>query len=350
MCISFLLCSVYLSFYRLMRPGQPHFVYGPENAITHGGHFYCSSLMQETAQSLIHTFVLSDFVSNTFHHESRQLLRRIITFWALALLTEDLVEPEGKSAGVVNGTRLTIFSDDEFPHLPDVKTLDGLLDLISGCTLAILGNVLDFRTYSAPNQLEHDETNKVQHYLWKKYDQNNIPGDERMAICFTRGLALRVFYWIREWCTVKTPNGDIIDDLPSKYMVGMLDALIVYKTKAVKQNYTGAPHCDLPKLNAQVYNVVECDKKVEKVWTERKASSSHSLRMTLPEGCVVEWSDEVPLSIGASGKLFSFKSLLYNSLFSVDRYRRDGLTAFDRKFLDGENMRCQFEVDPIPDL
>jgi len=60
--------------YRLMRPGVPHFVYGLESAITHGGHFYSSSLMQATLQSLVHTFVLSDFISNMFHYPSRQLL------------------------------------------------------------------------------------------------------------------------------------------------------------------------------------------------------------------------------------------------------------------------------------
>lgn len=84
-----------------MRPGAPHFVYGPENAITHGGHFYSSSLMQATVESLVHTFILSDFISNTFHHPSRQLLRRIVIFWAVALLGQKPLTPEGKSAAVL---------------------------------------------------------------------------------------------------------------------------------------------------------------------------------------------------------------------------------------------------------
>jgi hypothetical protein len=96
--------TIFLSLYRLMRPGEPHFVYGPENAITHGGHFYSSSLMQASIRSLIHTFVLSDFISNTFHHESRQLLRQIVNFWAVALLAQKPVTSEGKSAAVLNCT------------------------------------------------------------------------------------------------------------------------------------------------------------------------------------------------------------------------------------------------------
>jgi len=82
-----------------MQPGLPHFVYGLENAIIHGGHFYSSSLMQVTVQSLIHTFVVNEFISNTFHHPSRPLLRRIVTFWGLALLEKNIT-PEGKSADV----------------------------------------------------------------------------------------------------------------------------------------------------------------------------------------------------------------------------------------------------------
>lgn len=69
-----------------MRPGVPHYVYGVENTIIHGGHFYCVSQMQATVDSLVHTFILSDFISNTFHHPSRELLRRIVVFWALGLL------------------------------------------------------------------------------------------------------------------------------------------------------------------------------------------------------------------------------------------------------------------------
>jgi hypothetical protein len=86
-----------------MRPGVPHFVYGLENAIIHGGHFYCSSLIQPTLQSLIHSFVLSNFITNTFHHPSRQLLRRIAIFWGLALL-ENRLTPAGTLETVLHFT------------------------------------------------------------------------------------------------------------------------------------------------------------------------------------------------------------------------------------------------------
>ncbi len=184
--------------------------------------------------------------------------------------------------------------------------VDGLLDLISGCTLAILGNVLDFRTYCAPNQAEATPTMREQQFLWKKFDRNHIGGEERMAICYTRGVALHVFAWIRKQCIVKTPNGEIMDDLPSKYVVELLDALLAYKLKADKRKLKGASHCTFWMLKAQVSNVVKCDSSVEKLWNERKGESSGNLRMTLDEGCTVEWSDDTPTPIVQTSKLLSF--------------------------------------------
>lgn len=182
--------------------------------------------------------------------------------------------------------------------------MDGLLNLISGCTLAILGNVLDFRTYSAPNQAEDDPMTKEQQQLWKDFDRNDIPGDERMAICYARGIALAVFQWIRTRCIVKDPVGEVLDDLPLKQMVELLGALLAYKANAATRRLNGVPHCNLGMLKAQVLNVVGCDSSIEKLWKDGKGKSSNSLRMTLDEGCTVVWKDDTPHEFHKAGKLF----------------------------------------------
>jgi hypothetical protein len=79
-----------------MRPGQPHFVYGPEHTIAYGGHFYASCLMQDTLQSVVHNFVLSNFITNTSHHASRELLRKLLLFFGLGL-GQKRIQREGKS-------------------------------------------------------------------------------------------------------------------------------------------------------------------------------------------------------------------------------------------------------------
>lgn len=186
------------------------------------------------------------------------------------------------------------FSADELIHLPDVGTLDGLLDLISGCTFAILANVLDFRTYSAPNQHERDRTTKAQRQLWEDFDRNAIPGDERMAMCHARGVALVVFGWIRDCCIVQTPDGEVIDDLPSKYAVNMLDALIGYKEKADARSLKGAPHCEQGMLEAQISNVAKCDELVEGLLGKGTKGHSTNLKLNLDERCMVQWKENVP--------------------------------------------------------
>jgi hypothetical protein len=176
--------------------------------------------------------------------------------------------------------------------------------------LVILGNVLDFKTYCASNQTEEDPTTKDQQHLWKKFNRNNIPGDECIAMCYAHGIALNVFRWIHMWCIVKNPDGEILDDLPWKSMVELLSALLAYKTEAGTRRLTGAPHCAYWMLKAQVLNVIKCDISLEKLWNERKGKSSDSLRMSLDEGCTVEWNGDAPSEIHKAGKLFSFKHVL----------------------------------------
>jgi hypothetical protein len=180
------------------------------------------------------------------------------------------------------------YPDPEFSHLPDVETTDGLLDLLSACILAILANVLDFRMYSAPNQGEHDKVTAMQKRLMILFDRNDISSNERLGICYARGVALMVFEWIRSYCVIKNHQGDVVDDLPSIYVVQILNALLAYKANAMHKKHVGAPHCNVALLTAQVDNVVKCDKAIEKLWTERQRFPSDTLAISLA-GCSIEW-------------------------------------------------------------
>jgi hypothetical protein len=69
------------------------------------------------------------------------------------------------------------------------------MNLLSACLLVILGNVLDFRTYRAPTQEDSQKSNKHQQILID-HEINAIPVGERMAICYSRGVALNLINWI----------------------------------------------------------------------------------------------------------------------------------------------------------
>jgi len=170
-----------------------------------------------------------------------------------------------------------VFLDAEYRHLPDMTTFDGLLDLLSACTLAILGNVLDPRTYCAPNQGEDEEMSDAQRLFMVKYDLNNIPSNERKAICYARGVAFSIFHWVRSEFNITGPDGHVIKDLPSQFLVQILKALLTYKTQAMCLALKGAPHCDTASLKRQVTNVVRCDPLVEKMWNDSKSMGEDSL-------------------------------------------------------------------------
>jgi hypothetical protein len=52
--------------------------------------------MQKTLQSLVHSFVLSDFITNITHYPSCLLLRRIILMYGLGLV-EGRIKINGES-------------------------------------------------------------------------------------------------------------------------------------------------------------------------------------------------------------------------------------------------------------
>lgn len=72
-----------------MRPGLPHAVVSPEPALCKGGHFYCTTTIQNSIVGIFHDFVGKRTVTNTEHQDaSNLLLTSILTYYVL-----DLVNP-----------------------------------------------------------------------------------------------------------------------------------------------------------------------------------------------------------------------------------------------------------------
>jgi hypothetical protein len=159
---------------------------------------------------------------------------------------------------------------------------------------------LDFRTYSAPDQQKNEEASVSQRLLMDKFDYNNIPSNERQAICHARGVALSVFDWIRRDCIIKDANGRVVEDLPSCFLVQILNSLLNYKAKAIQAGIEGAPHCDMDRLKGQAENVLKCDTLAEKVWENRQRIRDDSLAFGPKKGYSVEWAAMVRGNQGKS--------------------------------------------------
>lgn len=180
-------------------------------------------------------------------------------------------------------------TDPAWIHLPNVETMEGVLNVICLAVIVILGNVLDFRTYSAPNQGEDDDATPAQAMLMNSGDINGIPNNERLAYCYARGVALRILNWLRACTTFTGPHDGIADDLISLFFVQILASLSMYKTVAETKDYGGVPHCTSRLLDRQIDNVLEVDPTLKAAWQHRRRVPSHSLVLREKEKYSVEW-------------------------------------------------------------
>jgi hypothetical protein len=113
-----------------MRPNTPHFVVTPESAICHEGHFYAMSTIQDTVFGLYHMLVAGKRVTNTEHsQDAHLLLRRMVTY-----LHNVLVRHRSK---LDSSTPLPM------PHIPNVLTFEGVLDLFMLCIVMELGDLVN---------------------------------------------------------------------------------------------------------------------------------------------------------------------------------------------------------------
>lgn len=212
--------------------------------------------------------------------------------------------------------------DPSYVHLPDMNTFVGLVNLLSLCNLLILGNVLDFRTYSAPNQKSQDEVNIPGLMLMEHFDRSNIKKEERLSMMFSRGIALELLRWVRDFCVVESPDGDVIQDLPSRYICQQVAALLRYKEEAEHLKIIGAPHCTLELLKKQVNNAVSCDNALNSSWTQpSQITNNTSLGFGSMQGYSLHWKRGI------------FHLRTYEELLN------DGATDFDRRFVKGEQYR-----------
>ena len=125
--------------------------------------------------------------------------------------------------------------------------------------------------------------------LMIEYDVNCIPTNERLAICFCRGVALHLFSWVRECCIVYGPDGSMLQDLPSQYLVQIATAVIRYKTKAEEKNLEGVTNCSLALLTAQINNITHLNKDIHATWTMHSDNQSDSLELENQSTYRFEW-------------------------------------------------------------
>ncbi|KAF9034143.1 hypothetical protein BJ165DRAFT_1534340 [Panaeolus papilionaceus] len=140
----------------IMGPNTFHFTGTVENAICQGFYFYSSILILQACAGLINMFILNHLLANTHHNASWSVLLHMFTFNFTAHFER-------------------LFIDHKMyyhSHLLDISIWEGVAGLITLCTLVILINALDFRTYLGLNQAEDQLPTEQQHIELESYDFN----------------------------------------------------------------------------------------------------------------------------------------------------------------------------------
>ncbi|KAF8873911.1 hypothetical protein CPB84DRAFT_1853838 [Gymnopilus junonius] len=288
----------------LMRPNTLHVVFTPEPTICEGGHFYSTPTMQDTAISLIHSFICNIRITNTGHPPTRMLLRRMAQFFYEGLV-DGTVEEDGL----------------EFQHLPKLDTFSGVLNLLSLCNLVILGNALDHRTYSAPGQKPHEKASMTQKMLMDQYDLNDIDVGERLEMIFARGLCVHILMWFEANYEIAHIDGDKrVRNCVSYYLGKQAASIVSYKGLACPQGHDpliGAPHCTLDMLEAQVENALLVWEGAEKSYHSRHIDRNH-------------------LDYGPNATFYRVvkrQKPLYLPEGNEKIFRQLGMTSFDQKYV-----------------
>jgi hypothetical protein len=189
-----------------MRPNTPHYVLTTDAAICHGGHFYAMSTMRDTIFGIFHMFALSKTITNTEHTRDSHLLLRRLTVYLHHVLVKGQFDPKSPALPA--------------PHVPDVSTFEGALDLFLVCVVAELGELLDPASYKKRHrddlELEHD----------------------RLSIIHVRGLARELRAWWSSQFMFVYEDDPAVDGEAIFLQVfrHQVKALISYKRDAEKAN------------------------------------------------------------------------------------------------------------------
>ncbi|KAJ3492597.1 hypothetical protein NLJ89_g11200 [Agrocybe chaxingu] len=213
----------------IMRPNTPHAVYTPVPTICHGVHFYATSTMQDTLFGIVHTLVAGTYITNTQHITARRLIHRLVDLY---------------HRGIVERT-----VDEESPayaHIPSLQTPASAMDLITTCVLAILGNVLDTRTYLAPGASTAEPT-EAQTQIYMQWDANEIHTFDRKAHVLARGKAYSIIREMNSRVEFVTKDGVVMDveSIVRAYLLQVCQAVMQYKELAESKEYEvmGASNC-----------------------------------------------------------------------------------------------------------
>ncbi len=177
-------------FLSVMKPSTPYFIYAAKNTIWETHYFYCGGLMQESFHGIILHFLYSKRYSRESRPNFLKLILRMIQFHYLAFI-EGAIEDLGGSILICFLYLFThsLREDPARVHLPTFTNMDSVSNFLCMCSIGILSNVLDPRTYTVPEHVK-----SLPNYR-ENSDMNGIPEEERLAYIHIRAQSFCLISW-----------------------------------------------------------------------------------------------------------------------------------------------------------
>jgi hypothetical protein len=244
--------------YSIMKPNTPHAVYAITNSIYHKGHFFASSTMKDTFSGIIHSFMTN--TNSTSAPQTRRILRRLIVFYHSAIV-KNTVDGDGtyfsrKSQKLLK--KNVQFADPSLEHIPNLESMESVMDVIMACAIGIFINVLDMDTYRPPMS-ENSISEKNQEEL-RRNDFNAISQINRMSCTYTRGLSWSLLEWLDENLIFVLGRREcVFSEVIETYFVDLCLAIRSYKIQSEKRSNTNTSECKLPSVDHQLTHLFDSE-------------------------------------------------------------------------------------------
>ena len=154
----------------------------------------------------------------------------------------------------MKGTKAYDSIDEALDHIPDLTSVESLVDLLTLCNLGILHNVIDSESYTHSSCIDTAKISDAEKdQLWN-YDFNASIYHHRRAAIHTRALALELIEWVDKNYYIKPLHADgaTVDQRGPKlkcgeiarlYLAQQCAALLRYKELAVQKKESGVDNC-----------------------------------------------------------------------------------------------------------
>ncbi|KAF6745574.1 hypothetical protein DFP72DRAFT_1077351 [Ephemerocybe angulata] len=127
----------------IVQPMVPFLLLSTENSITQMCHFYATSTIQASCLGFLHTALTGETFALSSQRASHNMLRRLAQYYLLIYQRKDY-----------------LLKRHDFPHVPDILTCEGVLDVLSLCNVFELVNVLSHQP-SDLDRLQFIEARRV---------------------------------------------------------------------------------------------------------------------------------------------------------------------------------------------